>query len=206
MPAINITKLSESFIWGIWKIEENAKELFGMLGKESAEELHNLSSIKAPHTQLESLGARVMLKTLLREIDEKYTGIWKDKHRKPHLLNSPMHISISHCFPYATAIIDKNKQVGIDIEQEQEKLTKVKSKYLNKDEISFVGNRLDLLCKYWSAKEAVYKANGMKTVSLRDHIMVSFPSFGKAVLEYRGTKKYNLSEYSLGKHHVVFTI
>jgi len=205
MPAIKITKVSDQLLWGIWKIDESAEELMDMLRTGSSEEMHDLMSIKVPQKQIESLGARIMLKTLLAEVDESYAGIWKDEHSKPHLLNSSTQISFSHCFPYATAVIDLEKPVGIDIERERDKLIKVRSKYLTENEIAFAGEKLDLLCKYWSAKEAVYKANGRKAVSLRDQISLELERFDKAVLHDHGVSEYGLAEYFFDGYHVVFT-
>ena len=92
-------------------------------------------------------------------------GIKKDNNGKPHLINSKYHISISHKFPYVSVIFD-TKKCGVDIERIDEKVKKIKSKFLSEDEELVVGENLKKLVEYWSMKETAYKVGG-NTIPLK---------------------------------------
>ncbi len=80
-------------------------------------------------------------------------------------------ISLSHCRTGACiAISEVIKGFGIDIEEESEKLQRVKEKFINAAESEFIGTEQLLLA--WTIKEAVYKAAGISSLSLREGIKI----------------------------------
>lgn len=80
-------------------------------------------------------------------------------------------ISLSHCRARACiAISEVVKEFGIDIEEESEKLQRVKEKFINKAESKIIGTEQLLLA--WTIKEAVYKAAGISGLPLRDGIKI----------------------------------
>ena len=142
----------------VWKITETCDELT-LLTKES-------TNIKNRIKQKEFLASRALVEKMCEVINIKFKGIKKDSNGKPFLINSNHHISISHKFPYVTAIIDQ-KQCGIDIEKIDEKVKRIKSKFLNKEEEKDTGENLKKIVEYWSIKETVYKING-STIPLKN--------------------------------------
>ena len=142
----------------VWKITETYDELT-LLTKES-------TNIKNRIKQKEFLASRALVEKMCEVINIKFKGIKKDSNGKPFLINSNHHISISHKFPYVTAIIDQ-KRCGIDIEKIDEKVKRIKSKFLNKEEEKDTGENLKKIVEYWSIKETVYKING-STIPLKN--------------------------------------
>ena len=66
---------------------------------------------------------------------------------------------------YVSVIFD-TKKCGVDIERIDEKVRKIKSKFLSEDEELIVGENLKKLVEYWSMKETAYKVGG-NTIPLK---------------------------------------
>lgn len=94
----------------------------------------------------------------------------------PYLDCSPTHrllvyISVSHCRSGACIALSRLAlPFGIDIEDESDKLARVKSKFIADSETVFIGD--DLLLPAWTIKEAVYKAAGIAGLPLRNGIVI----------------------------------
>jgi phosphopantetheinyl transferase len=157
-------KLDESTEFAIWKIEEPDHE------EKVLEALNN------GKRNLHWLSTRVLLRQLLNTTE--YIDCEVDEHGKPYLKNSTSHISFSHSFDYAAVMISRDKPVGIDIEIIKDKIERVAGKFLVDEELKFIepANRIRHLYICWCAKEAVYKLQGKRNVSFKDHIRLEpFP-------------------------------
>ncbi|HEY4326592.1 MAG TPA: 4'-phosphopantetheinyl transferase superfamily protein [Mucilaginibacter sp.] len=154
--------------FAIWRIEEEADELYNQLQLDGHEKAY-YEKLSAGKRSLHWLGTRVLLRKMLRT--DEYIDCKVDAHGKPYLVNLPYHISLSHSFDYAAVMISK-EPVGIDIEQVKEKVERIAHKFIKKDEMAFIGNahRIQQLYVCWCAKEAVYKCYGQKEVSFADNI------------------------------------
>jgi len=157
MSIIKKISNAESIIW-IWKIEESIDELIELTDQ--------TTDIKNEIKRKEFYASRILIEKMCEELDINFEGIKKDDNGKPHLINSRYHISISHKFPYVSVIFDI-KKCGVDIERIDEKVKKIKSKFLNEDEELVIGENLKKLVEYWSMKETAYKVSG-KTSSLKN--------------------------------------
>lgn len=171
MPGIKLENINEGVCWGLWKIEENADYLTqeATLTPEEEEELHKISNIKR---KKEWLAARVMLKTIVNQCGHDYKGLRKDKYNKPHLYEVPYQISLAHCFPFATALVNKKFSCGIDIEKPKPALFHVSRKFLNESEQSYIPREPDTLCLVWAAKEVLYKIHGRRYLSFQKHMQI----------------------------------
>jgi len=156
--------------FAIWKIEEEADELYSQLQLDDNEKVY-YESLKIGKRNLHWLGTRVLLRKMLRT--DEYIDCKVDAHGKPYLVNLPYHISLSHSFDYAAVMISK-EPVGIDIEQVKEKVERIAHKFMRPAEMEFIGgkNRVKQLYVCWCAKEAVYKCHGQKEVSFADNILL----------------------------------
>lgn len=182
MPVYKLVKTDVDATYLLWHITESVEDLLKQVSF-SVSEQEAWQQITHPRKQQEWLAVRVALKYLLHKSGYAYTGLYKDHLGKPNLLNSSLHISIAHCFPFAVAFLDKKNPVGIDIQLPHKKLHKVKHKFLNDEEIKDSEGDLEKLCIYWCAKEAAYKAYSRKTLSLKQHIkLASFTKSCKGVL------------------------
>jgi 4'-phosphopantetheinyl transferase len=164
--------------FALWKIEENAEDLYAQLQLDEGEKAF-VEQLRHGKRFLHWLGTRVLLRTMLRT--DEYIDCKIDAHGKPYLVNLPYHISLSHSFDYAAVMISKKAPVGIDIEQIQQKVERIAPRFLNPDELAAAmqdAHRVKALYAYWCAKEAVYKCYGQKEVSFADNI--SLQPFGFA--------------------------
>jgi 4'-phosphopantetheinyl transferase len=157
--------------FAIWKIEEQADELYNQLQLKEDEKAY-YEKLRASKRNLHWLGARVLLRKMLRT--DEYIDCKVDEHGKPYLVNLPYHISLSHSFDYAAVMISKRRPVGIDIEQVNEKVERIARKFMRKEELDFIDDehRIPQLYVCWCAKEAIYKCFGQKEVSFVNNILL----------------------------------
>jgi len=168
-------KVDSDTEFALWKIEENAEELYHQLQLDEEEKafVQKLSNSKR---YLHWLGTRVLLRKMLNT--EEYIDCKVDAHGKPYLTSIPYHISLSHSFDYAAVMIGKNKPVGIDIEKIEQKVERIAQKFMRPEELAFIRpeDKIRQLYACWCAKEALYKCYGRKEVSFINHIYLEpFP-------------------------------
>tara|TARA_Y100000589_G_scaffold89695_1_gene84249 strand:- start:6986 stop:7585 length:600 start_codon:yes stop_codon:yes gene_type:complete len=161
-----IKKISnvDSIIW-IWKINESSDALSILTDQKT--------DVKNENKKKEFYASRVLIEKMCEELNILFEGIRKDNNGKPHLIKSKYHISISHKFPYVSVIFN-TKKCGIDIERIDEKVKKIRSKFLSEKEDLIVGENLKKLVEYWSMKETAYKVDGttipLKNIEIREKI------------------------------------
>lgn len=119
------------------------------------------------------MASRCCVQELMQHVGKPYLGLTKDEHDKPHLIGSSYHISVSHSFPYAVAILHKKLKVGIDIEKPTKKLGKIAHRYLNDGEFADCKGDIKKLCIYWSGKEAIFKLNGKMGLNFKRDIRIA---------------------------------
>ncbi len=165
-------KVDDDTEFALWKIEENAEELYQQLQLDEEEKafIQKLSNSKR---YLHWLGTRVLLRKMLNT--KEYIDCKIDAHGKPYLTTIPYHISLSHSFDYAAVMISKNQPVGIDIEKIEQKVERIAHKFLRPEELAFINpnDKINQLYACWCAKEAVYKCYGRKEVSFLNHIFLT---------------------------------
>jgi 4'-phosphopantetheinyl transferase len=172
MPPCNFTKLNDHSAYLLWHITEPERVLLRESDLSLAAQTV-YQAISHPRKRREWLTARLALKELLAKWGHEYTDPQKDACGRPYLANSSLYLSIAHNFPFSFAAVDRKNTIGIDIQLPCQKLQSVKAKFLNDDEIRDSGNNLEKLCIYWCAKEAVYKSQGGKNLSLKHDIRIS---------------------------------
>jgi 4'-phosphopantetheinyl transferase len=153
---------------GLWDIEET-EEWF----------LAHLQLAPAEQKQFKRLrGGRRLEWLAARQLVHRMSGrlvrgpFVKDEYGKPHLTDSPYHISISHSHGLAAAIAAP-RLVGIDIQRLTPKLRRLAARFMRKEELGTMGQEptdLQRIHIYWGAKEALYKAYGRRSLDFRDHI------------------------------------
>ncbi len=171
MPLCKFTKVSQYSAHLLWHINEPQEVLLrdsvlSMLVQAEYERITH------PRKKIEWLAARLALKKLLAKLGHEYTGLQKDAQGRPYLVNSSLHLSIAHCYPFAFVAVDQRHAIGIDIQLLCKKLQDVKEKFLDYKEVQESGNDLEKLGIYWCAKEAIYKAHGGKILSLKRDISI----------------------------------
>lgn len=172
MPLFNQWK-GDGATWGIWKVTESPKELQAMLTDISVDSTE-LEHYKSEGRRLEYLAARVLLKKLLG----KEQKIAHYSSGKPYLPDADLNISVSHTKGYLAIGLHPSKEVGIDIEQVSERVRKVTSRFVRKDELRGVASHISSIQLYefllvWSAKESMFKVLNSSEVDFLEHLHVA---------------------------------
>ena len=171
---------------GVWKVEETIDQLRSKFNEFSLYE-SGLRKFKAEKRQLEWLAVRVLLKELLGEekvIDYLPSG-------KPLLKDRSAYISFSHTCGYVAIAVHPTKEVGIDIEQYGNRVSKLASRFVREDESVSVeaGDEIYALLLHWSAKETMFKLMNQSDVDFLEHLhilpFVPSESGGMEAVEYR---------------------
>ncbi|MTI39153.1 4'-phosphopantetheinyl transferase family protein [Fulvivirga lutimaris] len=207
MPLDKIEQINPSRLVGIWHISENLDQLLQLISLTEAQ-LAEMNLYKVDNKKLEWLSARILIKLMAAQFDSQFEGLIKDEHGKPSLRNSTYQISLSHSYPYVAAIIDKTKDVGIDIEQPKEKLQRVAHRFLSKTELEFIKDDTTMLCKAWCGKETLYKIYGQRGLIFSKNLLLEPYDHANSgtitgnIIVNGSTKKHKL-EYKVTEDYVL---
>lgn len=98
---------------------------------------------------------------MLREIFGEEVRWAYGENGSPYLVDRQEYVSISHSKDYLCIAVSKFEPVGVDVEQVQPRIDKLKSKFMTDNELQQLPHpSLQNLTVCWSAKEAVYKIAG----------------------------------------------
>lgn len=153
----------------VWKITESFTELFREVALKDVC-LYRLEGMKSELHQRGFLSVRKLLE------HSGYTDfdLYYDENGKPHLKDGK-HISITHSFEFS-AIVISDRNIGIDLEQQREKIFRIADKFTDPNDIFFdkKNNRKTIrqLTAIWGIKESIYKFHSQKGLSLKDNINV----------------------------------
>lgn len=197
MPLLLNKQIDDVSAYAVWNIQETFLELPYLSPEPFPADLN-------PVRQAEWIVGRILVKSLCEKFGIEFQGISKHEKGKPYLNGSKAHISISHSFPIAAAMIHLEKPCGIDMERPRDKHEYVKMKYLHESEMEFQ-NDLQKLCTIWCAKEVIYKIFGRKFLSLKDEIKVSFESdrIIKGEILKKGHESTHLINYEWVKEYLL---
>ena len=171
MPLFKTINLSQTVATTqilVWKVTESYAELFEQVILNENNRIR-LNGMRSEIHQRAFLSVR----KLLQEAGYTDLDLYYDEFGKPHL-QGEKHISITHSHNFS-AIIISDEIVGIDIEMQREKITRIADKFCD-SEFQF----LDINCEdyirkltvIWGAKEAIFKIRNEKGISFKDHISV----------------------------------
>jgi len=191
MPLLLTTHPFPDTTFGLWQIAEE-EAFFREELPLSPEEEAEMSRLKNDLRRHEWLAGRWLL--------HKLTGapqrlpLAKDAFSKPFFPeNQHLACSLSHSHGTVGALIlneqrttnnslprnlgEQQVTCGCDIQVLVEKMPRLASKFLNLEEEEFVAShaapaQFDLLHVFWTAKESLYKAYGLKALDFRAHLRV----------------------------------
>lgn len=144
---------------GLWQITESVEELELQLGETYSGEARHTIHV------LQFLASRLALKALTGQVQ-----VEKDRWGKPHFTNRDGCVSISHSGNWACVMVSNSKDVGVDIEEISNRITRIRSKFVRDDETVSSEFELRDLFLIWGAKEAVYKQYGRKSLNFKNHM------------------------------------
>lgn len=167
MPLVYQQNINAHSRLGVWHIAEEESYFL--------ERVPLQKEITHPHKRLQHLAGRLLLSELYEDFPIRLIRIADT--RKPYLPGEAFHFSISHCGDYAAAIVSRENRVGVDIEIPQEKIEKIKHKFLEKQEQELLQALptapLKALTMAWSIKESMFKWYAAGKVDFREHMQIS---------------------------------
>lgn len=158
MALVNVREVYPGVSLGLWQMEETMEELYGLYPWLGAYRPILDKQFKNESRKREFLSVRILLHEMLLMAGyteaqiSKIGEIRHDEVGKPLLKG--FHVSISHTKGYAALVISKAKEVAVDIEYLSDRVKRIASKFLRKDEEA---DGLDSLLVHWCCKETVYK-------------------------------------------------
>lgn len=182
--ALLLFKQEAGFKIGVWHIEEDSSFFTDRISYRSA--------ASHPGKQKQQLATRF----LLREIQSDFPldAIQLDQGGKPFLPDQQLSFNVSHTSRLAAAIISDVYTVGIDTEKIDERVLKIQHKFLHTDERDFIDSlpvyqQVEMLTKYWTIKEAVYKWWGIGGVDFSSDIRVMAADPKQAIIQVKFNKE-----------------
>lgn len=183
MPSVYSAYTIHDTVCSVWKCTE-AEDFFSGSLKLFAAEEEELSKLNSKK-RYEWLASRFLLSRITAE--SGLNPCTKDEYGKPHLKGSPWMISLSHTEGYV-ACIRSLKSCGTDIQVITQKIEKISPKFISAAEESLIRDGQSLQHRHciWSAKEAIYKAYGRKSLDFKDHIRIGPFEFRETGFSFSG--------------------
>lgn len=158
MAVVNIREVYPEVCLGLWQMDETVEQLLDQYPFLQAYRSSMDEKYKNDGRKLEFLAIRALMYEMLKANGASkgllsHAGdISHNEAGKP--LFRGYHISITHTKGYAALILSKTKEVAVDIEYFNDRVERIASKFLRKDEKA---EGLDSLLVHWCAKETVFK-------------------------------------------------
>ena len=168
-------------ILGIWKIEEKFNWFIAQLQLNN-EDKQFINRYKIGQRKLHWLSTQILLRHLLNS--KKKVEIQHDQNGKPHLANFSYKISISHSNKFVAIQLSKT-YAGIDIQQIDQKIDRIATKFMNPKELNSLGenNYIEQMYVHWGAKETLYKIYGKRALHFKENLLIEpFVYKGKGVI------------------------
>ena len=168
MPLYKSIDVNSQTTVKIWTIEESYNELLKPLDLKP----NSLERVLGMKSELHQRGF-LSVRHLLREFGYTDQDLFYDEHGKPHLKDGKC-ISITHSFIFSGVIVS-DKEVGIDIEKQREKISIIAKKFVDY-EFNYLETHaedyINKLTVIWGIKESLYKLFATPGMLFKDHFLV----------------------------------
>lgn len=182
MALINVREVYPNVFLGLWQTTETVDGFFGTYGFLEPYRQHVETSFKNDGRKKEFLAIHALLHEMLAICGKPHGARWskglqdqskalQDQSKASQGLpvaDVPMighaasgqpllrgyHVGVTHTKGYAALMLSKSCDVACDIEHFSDRVERIKSKFLRKDEKA---DDLDSLLVHWCGKETVYK-------------------------------------------------
>lgn len=182
MALINVREVYPNVFLGLWQTTETVDGFFGTYGFLEPYRQHVETSFKNDGRKKEFLAIHALLHEMLaicgkphgarrsNGLQEQSKGLQDQSKASQGLpvADVPMighaasgqpllrgyHVGVTHTKGYAALMLSKSCDVACDIEHFSDRVERIKSKFLRKDEMA---DDLDSLLVNWCGKETVYK-------------------------------------------------
>lgn len=160
------------------------------------EEIIKSEDYKSEIAKINYLASRTILNLVLKCLLEKEIGdliVKRDKNNKPYVESTlGLKFNISHTEGLVLLAFFK-REVGVDVEKINYKfeLKDILENCFTKDEIINIDNNIISFYRYWTAKEAYLKCNGIGLI--RNLKEIEIISYGNKVIEISDNKNNIIS-------------
>lgn len=166
MPLFFQHSINDYSKLAVWKITEPEDFFF--------QETRVRPLISNAHKRLQHLAGRYLLKLIEPSFPINKIEILQSK--KPHLPEKEFHFSISHCRDFVAVFIAP-QPVGVDVELVDEKVNRIKNKFLSVEELQLLNglngaDYLKTLTLFWSCKETMFKWYGKGRVDFKKNLNI----------------------------------
>ena len=158
MAVVNIREVYPGVSLGLWQMDESPEQLFDLYPHLLPYRSSLDDKYKNDGRKLEFLAIRALMYEMLR-VNGASKGLLSHAGDFTHNgqgkpLFRGYHVSISHTKGYAALILSKKSEVAVDIEYMSDRVERIASKFLRKDDRA---DSLDAKLVHWCAKETVFK-------------------------------------------------
>ncbi|WP_412986922.1 4'-phosphopantetheinyl transferase family protein [Pontimicrobium sp. IMCC45349] len=168
MPLYKTITVNSQTTVKIWKITESYDDLLAPLDLKP----RSLERVLGMRSELHQRGF-LSVRHLLRDFGYTDQDLFYDDNGKPHLKDGKK-ISITHSFTFSGVIIS-DKEVGIDIEKQRDKIARIASKFIDY-EFQYLQKTSDCytrrLTVIWGIKESLYKLFATPGMLFKEHFLV----------------------------------
>jgi phosphopantetheinyl transferase len=203
--ALLLIKEEPEFKLGVWKIEEQMSFF--------ADQIPFQSGATHSSRQIQQFATRYLLNILHK--DFPFSAIEMNESGKPSIQNNLLQFNLSHTHNLAAAILSNTKSVGIDAEKINSRVLKIQHKFINEVEaISLEGKeeneKISILTKYWTIKEAVYKWWGNGNVDFAKDICIQSNVQEEGVVKVNFEKQNGIALevncFQLDEHWITYVV
>lgn len=157
----------------VWEVSESADFFLPELSEYVFEDKEYISA-KFEWKKLELLAARYAAKVLVESMGYSFKGIAKDEYGKPYLVDSTLEMSLTHSKAYVAVAIHKTQKLGIDLERPAPKMWRIKDRLFTNSEVQAIGEELEKMSIFWSAKEGLYKLYGKRGIDFKENLFLGY--------------------------------
>ena len=175
MAVVNIREVYPGVSLGLWQMDESPEQLFDLYPHLLPYRSSLDDKYKNDGRKLEFLAIRALMYEMLR-VNGASKGLLSHAGDFTHNgqgkpLFRGYHVSISHTKGYAALILSKKSEVAVDIEYMSDRVERIASKFLRKDERA---DSLDAKLVHWCAKETVFKLFSEENLLFEDMRVKTF--------------------------------
>ncbi len=204
MGLVYIKQVEGNSLLGVWEMDDNIESMANALVT-----IPNQFTVQSLKRKKEYVTTRLLM-------DLMYSGAEINYHEsgKPYLLNSDTNISISHSKNLVCILLNKNYNIGVDVQYISNRINRLKEKFLSDEELLQLpeNDKTEALHVYWCAKEALYKIGGQEYADFKKCLHVH-PFIVSNQGKIKGTMRLNDQQTEVqlwyektGDYFLVYTI
>jgi phosphopantetheinyl transferase len=208
MPVKLLNRVDANTNIGLWEITESEENLLSGISL-SGEDKERLEGFRASARKKQWLAYRQLLSYMMGMPD---LSLRYDAHGKPYIVDSDLQLSVAHSGDYAAVITCRKGPAGIDIERVSQRVSKVEDRFLSEMEKinPYDKDRIDKLCIYWCAKEALFKLHGRRELDFKKHLFIDHFDIGDneiisgSIIKKDFKSHYQLHQLKIDDYYLVY--